>query len=135
MSYAKERRTMEKIKLSNSQEFDLIPMGIVTQGNNRFFKIISDLPYVDILSIFSDESSLASIDYIGEDGSVARTYQDCVKMLALSYVPDYKVDDTTVADIYIVTVTTDATARELQRLNGEVDNVVLSMIMMSMPMM
>ena len=114
---------MEKIKLSNSQEFDLIPMGIVTSGSNRYFKFVSDLPHEDILSIFSDESNLVSIDYIGEDGLVARTYQDCVKMLMLSFVPDYKVDDTTVADIYIATVTTDAVARALQDAQSERENI------------
>ena len=98
-------------------------MGIVTSGSNRYFKFVSDLPHEDILSIFSDESNLVSIDYIGEDGLVARTYQDCVKMLMLSFVPDYKVDDTTVADIYIATVTTDAVARALQDAQSERENI------------
>ena len=114
---------MEKIKLKNGQEFELVPMGIEERTDVRYFKFISSLTHDEILAIFSDSENLATVEYIGADGLVATTYQDCVKMLVLSFVPDYKVDDNTTSDIYIVTISTDAVAMKLKTAQEERDTI------------
>ena len=127
---------MEKLKLSNNQEFVLIPMGIVTDASKkvRYFKFTSALSYWEISAIFSDSANLSSVDYIQNDGAT-KTYQDCVKMLVISFVPDYRVDDNTTADIYVVTVSTDAiykaielSAVERQSLQRQADEIVTLII-------
>lgn len=106
---------MEKLKLSNNQEFDLIPMGVITDASKkvRYFKFTSELTHEELLAIFSDSTNLSSLDYIQEDGAI-KTYQDCVKMLMLSYAPEFKVDDNATTDVYIVTVSTDAIGMALK---------------------
>jgi hypothetical protein len=91
-------------------------MGIVTDDAKkvRYFKFTSALTYDELKAIFSDSANLSSIDYIGEDGVTAKTYQDCVKMLVISFVPDFKVDDNATVDIYTVTISTDAVAMALK---------------------
>ncbi len=125
----------EKIRLTNLQKFDIIPMGIEERTDVRYFKFISALTHDEILAIFSDSENLATVEYIGADGLVATTYQDCVKMLVLSFVPSYKVDDNTTSDIYIVAISTDEVARGMQALNSELVNIVNTVVMMSIPMM
>lgn len=114
----------EKLKLFNGQEFDLIPMGIVTDDAKkvRYFKFTSELTHEELKAIFFDSTNLANIDYIQEDGAI-KTYQDCVKMLVLSFVPNYQVDDNTTADIYVVTVSTDEVLRGMENAKEERDAI------------
>ena len=107
---------MEKIRLKNGTEFDLIPMGISERNSLRCFKFISDLPCEEILTEFEAESSLGTIEHILADGTVGATYADCVEYKSLTFIPSVQIDDNTVSDIYVVTISTDATGKELQAL-------------------
>jgi len=123
---------MEKIKLKNGQEFELVPMGIEERTDVRYFKFISSLTHDEILAIFSDSENLATVEYIGADGLVATTYQDCVKMLVLSFVPDYKVDDNTTADIYIVAISTNEITRNMETMRSQMNDISNTVVMMTM---
>lgn len=124
----------EKLKLSNGQEFDLIPMGIVTDDAKkvRYFKFTSTLTYEEVKAIFTDSANLTNIDYIGEDGKTLRTYQDCVKMLVISFVPNYRIDDNTTADIYVVTVSTDEVLRGMETINTQMTDIFNTIVLMTM---
>ncbi len=125
----------EKLKLANGQNFDLIPMGIVTDETKkvRYFKFTSALSYDELKSMFFDSSNLVSIDYIGEDGKTLKSYQDCVKTLVISFVPSYKVDDNITADIYVVTVSTDAVLRGIETMNTQITDIFNTIVIMTMP--
>jgi len=69
----------EKIKLKNGQEFETIPGGIETQGNRRIFKFTSTLTHDEILSIFTNEDNISLISYVLADGTIDKTYLDCVE--------------------------------------------------------
>ena len=113
---------MEKIKLSNNQEFDLIPMGITvdTANKRRYFKFTSSLTYAEILALFSASENLTTVSYILADTTVGATYTDCVALKSLSYIINYKVDDLTTANIYVAEISTDAAERSMQSLQSEI---------------
>ena len=125
---------MEKIRLKDGTEFDLIPMGIDTKGNLRKIKFISELSHAEILAKFSD-TNIEKIDYILADESIGVTYEDCVVLKSLTFVPNVQIDDNTVNDIYVVALSTDAVERGMQTLREEMESVANTVIMMFMPMM
>ena len=104
---------MEKIRLKDGTEFDLIPMGIDNRGSLRIIKFISELPHDEILARFSD-ANIEKIDYILADNSIGATYEDCVTLKSLTFVPNVQIDDNTVSDIYVVVLSTDAAERGIQ---------------------
>ena len=121
---------MEKIRLKDGTEFDLIPMGIDNRGSLRIIKFISELPHDEILARFNDVN-IEKIDYILADNSIGATYEDCVTLKSLTFVPNVQIDDNTVSDIYVVVLSTDAAERGIQTLNTEVDNIVNAIAIMS----
>ena len=108
----------EKIRLKDGTELNLIPMGITERTNLRVFKFTSELDHEEILEKFN-ESNIEKINYILADESIGATYKDCVALKSLTFVPNVQVGDNTVADIYVVAVSTDVTERELQRLGEQ----------------
>lgn len=114
----------EKLKLANGQEFDLIPMGVIPDESKkvRYFRFTSEMTDSELKAIFFNSSNLTSVDYIQEDGAT-KTYADCVKTLVLSFVPNFKVDDNTTADIYIVTVSIDEVGMALKTAQEERDTI------------
>ena len=124
----------EKIRLKDGTEFELIPMGITEKANLRIFKFMSELTHEDILDKFN-ENNIEKIDYILVDESIGITYEDCVALKSLTFVPNVQVDDNTISDIYVVAISTDAVERDMQSINKELTNIVDTIIMMSMPIM
>lgn len=108
---------MEKIKLKNGQEFELVPMGIVNDDMNkrRKFKIVSELPYEEIKAIFNDADNIAVIDY-AVDTTVSKTYADCVILKSLKFEVGYRIDESTERDIYIIELSTDEVSMALQKI-------------------
>ena len=108
---------MEKIKLKNGQEFELVPMGIVNDDINkrRKFKIVSELPYEEIKAIFNDADNIAVIDY-AVDTTVSKTYADCVILKSLKFEVGYRIDESTERDIYIIELSTDEVSMALQKI-------------------
>lgn len=106
---------MEKIKLKNGQEFELVPMGIVNDDMNkrRKFKIVSELPYEEIKAIFNDADNIAVIDY-AVDTTVSKTYADCVILKSLKFEVGYRIDENITTDIYVAELSTDAVEKELE---------------------
>ena len=125
---------MEKIRLKNGTEFNLIPMGIDTKNNLRVFSITSSLTQEEILGSYTVES-ISQIKHILADDTIGATYEDCVVLKSITFVPDAVVDDNTVADIYMVILSTDAVERGLQTLREQMVGIIDTVIMMSMPMM
>ena len=125
---------MEKIRLKDGTEFDLIPMPIEDKGNLRIVKFISELPHDEILAKFNDVN-IEKIDYILADNSIGDTYEDCVTLKSLTFIPNVQVDDNTVSDVYVAVLSTDAVERGMQSINKELTNIVDTIIMMSMPIM
>lgn len=122
----------EKIRLKDGTEFIITPMGITDKNKLRYFKVVSDLPHDDVLVKFSDDINIAKIEHVLADGTIGVTYQDCVAFKSLAFVPGAQIDDNTVSDIYVVVLSTDALERGLKLLNNEIDNIVNTIIMMSM---
>lgn len=108
----------EKIRLKDETEIDLIPMGIKDIQNLRLFKIVSGMSHDDIINSFTTDN-IARVEHELADGSIGTVYEDLVKFKWSAYVPNVKVDDNTVADIYVVAVSTDATERSINNLKNE----------------
>ena len=92
---------MEKIRLKDGTEFDLIPMGIDNKEKLRIIKFTSELTHAEILAKFSDVN-IEKIEYILADNSIGATYEDCVTLKSLTFIPNVRVDDNTVSDVYVV---------------------------------
>lgn len=94
---------MEKIKLDNGIEFDIVPMGIETNTFNktRKFKFISELVYGEIEGSFNIEN-ISRIEYLSVADELLKTYTDCInlKMIAKEFNKEY--EDGKFADAYIV---------------------------------
>ena len=122
---------MEKIRLKDGTEFDLIPMPVEDKGKSRIIKFISELPHDEILAKFND-INIEEINYILADNSIGATYEDCVTLKSLTFVPNVQVDDNTVSDIYVVVLSTDAVERGMQTLSNQLLDISTMIIMMSM---
>lgn len=125
---------MEKIRLKDGTEFDLIPMPIEDKENLRIIKFTSELTHAEILAKFSD-INIEEINYILADNSIGATYEDCVTLKSLTFIPNVQIDDNTVSDIYVVVLSTDAVERGMQTLREKMVDIVNTVVMMSMPMM
>lgn len=123
----------EKIKLKNGQEFELIPMGISTNEFTkvRKFKFKSSLAYAEILAMFSDFSNIEKIDYVLADGTVEKTYLDCVSLKSFGFSPNYKIDENTTADIFVVEIGIDIVERTIQEINSQIDDLANTVVMVS----
>jgi hypothetical protein len=125
---------MEKIKLKNGQEFELVPMGINTNEftKRRIFKFKSNLTYTDVLAMFLEYENIEKIDYILADGTVGKTYLDCVKLMHFGFSPNYEVDVNTTADIFIVELSVDSFEKKLKEMNSNLDDLANTVVMVSM---
>ncbi len=119
---------MEKIRLKNGTEFNLIPMGIDTKNNLRIFSITSSLIQEEILASCTIEN-ISQIKHILADNTIGATYEDCVVLKSITFVPDAVIDDNTVSDIYIVILSTDAIERGIQ---GASSNIQATMVTVDM---
>ena len=124
---------MEKIRLKDGTELNLIPMGIDNKEKFRIIKFTSELTHAEILAKFSD-INIEEINYILADNSIGATYEDCVTLKSLIFIPNVQVNDNTVSDIYVVAISTDEVERKLQTLNKEMINIVNTVVRMSTPL-
>lgn len=108
---------MEKIRLKDGTEVNLIPMGITEKPNLRIFKFVSELAYEEILGKFN-ERNIEEINYILADDTIGATYKDCVALKSLTFVPKMQIDDNTLSDVYIITVSTDAIEKMMSELSS-----------------
>ena len=122
---------MEKIRLKDGTEFDLIPMPIEDKGKLRIIKFISDLSHTEILAKFS-KANIEKMEYILADATVGTTYEDCTAFKSLTFVPNVQVDDNTVSDVWVVILSTDAVERGMQTLNSQLLNISTMIITMTM---
>jgi len=118
----------EKIKLKNGQKFEIIPMGIETQGNRRIFKFTSELSYSDVLAILTNEENIEKIEYILADGTTDRTYLDCISLKALGFNPNYQVFEDATADVFIAEISIDAVERVLKALQKNMAYTELALV-------
>lgn len=114
----------EKIRLRDGTEFTLVPMGITETDKLRIFKIVSNLTYDETLLNFTNENNISQIEYILADNSVGATYQDCVSFQWIMYIPNEKIDDNTVANVYEVALSTDDIERKIKATQQFIDNAV-----------
>jgi hypothetical protein len=107
---------MEKIKLLNGQEFNVIPMGVIDNPSTkrRSFKITSELASTDIKDVFSNLENISTIDYVLQDGTLIKSYCDCVSLKGLSVEFGAQVDENITADVYTVELSIDAVERAMQ---------------------
>jgi len=115
----------EKIRLRDNTEFEIIPMGIETREKIRVFKFISELAFNDIVAKFG-VTNIERIDYILADETTGATYEDCVALKSLTYVPNVQVDDNTISDIYIAVLSTDAVERQLKMTQSSIDTTIMA---------
>lgn len=103
---------MEKIKLKNGQEFELVPMGIsINEFKKRStFKILTNLPYEEIKAAFSDPENISEISHVLDDETINKVYTDCVSLTSLKFEPGDGLDT------YTIEFSTDMAERELKTL-------------------
>lgn len=121
----------EKIRLSNKQEFELIPMGISNSGNSRSFRLITTLSHEEVKALFLDTNNISQIEYILADGTVDRTYLDCTSLKSVNSLLNYKIDDSNVHDVIEVVLNVSEVERTLQNIDTEIDNLSNTVVMMS----
>lgn len=104
---------VEKIRLNNGQEFELIPMGIVDNivTKRRKFTFKSDLDYGDVEAQFADDN-VAKIEHLNSEGEIMRTYLDCVSLKSLSRDID--------AGTYTVELSVDEVERKISDLENNI---------------
>ena len=117
---------MEKIKLKNGQEFELVPMGINSNElyKKRTFKFVSELDYEEVKNLFLNRMNLEEVEHILADGS-KHTYLDCAKLKELSQRFSENIGNGTTADIYIAEVSTDTLERDTEKTK---ENITLTEI-------
>lgn len=114
---------MEKLRLSNGQEFDVIPMGIKNLGDIRTFEIVSNLDYRDILQQFTNTENINTIEYILADGTIDTTYMDCVGFKNIKYSPKASEEDNMIQHVYTVELSVNAVERLLKSLQSKIDKL------------
>mgnify|MGYP001602227096 CR=1 FL=1 len=116
----KKGSQMEKLILSNGQEFDLIIPGVTvnTANKKRSFKLTTELTYEEIKAIFSDSSNLVSIDHVLSNGAKLN-YVDCTEYKGLGFEPSHDLDGVTIPDIYTIDVSTDKSESRIKVLEKE----------------
>lgn len=95
---------MEKIKLNNRDEFELIPMGIDTNDyeKKRIFSFISELGYNDIETDFASNENIGKIEYYSASDELLKTYDDCITLKSIRKEFNRQVEDDIIADVYSV---------------------------------
>lgn len=111
---------MEKIRLKNGQEFNLVPMGISEQNKTRSFKITTTLTYEEIKAVFSDPENISNIDYILSDDIPYRTYADCVSFKGMAFETGVLVDGNTEADVYTVILSIDPVELAMKKMQENI---------------
>lgn len=95
---------MEKIKLNNGTEFEIIPMGINTNNyiKQREIKFISDLTYSEIEVVMTNMDNISKIEYYSSADELLKVYTDCkaIKKLSKEYSKEY--EDGKFTDVYTV---------------------------------
>ena len=112
---------MEKIKLSNDQLFEIIPMGISSSDKKRVLIISSDLQYANIETAFLN---VDRIEYLSESGEVLAVYTDGVSVKTISK----DIENGT----YTIEIGTDAVERHLRIINTQIDDLTNTVVMISM---
>lgn len=119
---------MEKIRLANNTELELIPNGLHTDdyGKRRTFTFISEKSYSEVEAELLNGTNLATVTYLDEAGEPIKTYADCVKLKILAKEKDRQITDDLIADVFIAEISVDETEKELQMLKDTVDILVLA---------
>jgi hypothetical protein len=112
---------MEKIKLTNGQEFFIVPMGITSAEKRRSFIILSDLQFTEIETAFSD-SNITSIQYLSETGEILATYNDCITLKTMARDLEY--------GTYTIELSIDAMEIKLNNTQKYVDNAICELTIM-----
>jgi len=104
---------MEKIRLRNGQEFELVPMGISDNSatKRRKFTFTSTLTYQEIENMFAVNDNISVIQHLDEVGEILTTYVDCTALKLISRNLEL--------GAYTVELSVDAIEKELQRLKTE----------------
>ena len=92
---------MEKIRLSNNTEFELVPNGIDSDyyKKRRTFTFVSEKSHAEVYATFLDTANLATVTYLDEAGEPNKTYADCVKLKVLATERDRQITDELITDI------------------------------------
>lgn len=114
---------MEKIRLNNGQEFELVPMGTTIFGGSMTFEIVSNLEHAEILQHFKDIKNIESIEYILSDDTTYTTYMDCVGFMNTTYIPRVNEEDNTFQNVYIVELKVDKVERLLRNMQTKTDAI------------
>lgn len=113
---------MEKIRLKNAQEFEVLPMGINFDAHNkaRRFDLIAELSYAELEEILLNEDNLKVIQHLSATDEVLATYTDCIALKSITKERGkYITDNTTLHDVFTVVLSTDATATKIRALEEE----------------
>lgn len=119
---------MEKIRLKNGTEFEVLPMGVDNLSDSRRFKIVSTLGYAETLQQFVNVENIETIEYIISDNSVSSTYMDCVGFKNIAYMQQTEND--TLLDIYTVELGVNAVERKLKDMQSKIDKLELENIVL-----
>lgn len=108
---------MEKLLLKNGHEFDVVPLGIVSNEmtKRRRITIKTDMDYNEVLAILSNKDNISEIKYSLKNGTVIAVYQDCVSLKSLT--KDFE------QGTYTAEFGTDATERIVQELQAKVEQM------------
>jgi hypothetical protein len=70
---------MEKIRLKNGQELELLPVGVSDNAvtKRRKFAFVTDMAYDDVYQAFADNNNISVIEHLSAAGEVLKTYADC----------------------------------------------------------
>jgi hypothetical protein len=119
---------MEKIKLNNGQEFELVPMGVRSTDKYREFSFTSVLPYSEIDLILSNSLNLNTAQYILESGDVT-TYHDLVELIELRAKKNVLVGEITTT-VYTAVISVDAIGKKIAEVQRYTDNAVCELTML-----
>lgn len=120
LTKSKKGNHMEKLKLSNGTEFNLIPMGIAETEKTRGFKLTAEQDINTVLDLVSNPDNFASVQISGASGDTLKIYQDITSFAGLSLDKDVQVEDNTTADVYTIKYRTDAAETKIKALEQEV---------------
>lgn len=114
---------MEKIRLKNDVEFEVMPMGVDDLSDSRRFKIISTLGHLETLQQFTNTENIETIEYLLSDSSIGITYMDCVGFKNIKYSPIINEEDNTIQDVYIVELSINAVERMLKSMQAKIEKL------------
>lgn len=106
---------MEKLKLSNGTEFELVSMGISNTQDTRTFTFKSELTMNEVNQIFSNTDNLETVEYISAYETTLAVYNDLVIMKTLVY--------NAVDEIYSVVISVNEVERTMKLLKNEISTL------------